>query len=99
LFKVQYSVYFSLSPQPPNDFSLACIQRLNFLINICNILEDNLDITKSGVAGHKFLTPFFSDRIICDKLKPCKYFTLFFFVFVSKFKLLKFENMALKTAR
>jgi hypothetical protein len=50
----------------------------------------------------KFLISFFSERVDCKILVPCKYFKFLLFTFILKIattEIKTFRNMALKTSR
>jgi hypothetical protein len=80
-----------LSAQPLSHFRLAYRAGLNVLTWVCILIKDDWEITKAVVARSKFLISTFLAGDNCEKLIPCKYFTLFLFLFVLKLPLLRLK--------
>ena len=70
-----------LSAQSLNHLCLA-YTGLNPLIQVSFLFDNDREGTRSRVSQPKFLISVYSVKVNFKKLMPCKYFTMFLFMFV-----------------
>jgi len=58
--------------------------RLNLLTQVSFLFDNDREKTRSRVSQPKFLISVYSVKVNCEKLMPCKYFTMFLFIFILK---------------